>query len=54
MPCHDVFDDHGGVGEARSDEEDIREFCAVGCSGRGAALRVRKVGNMFGSVMTLG
>jgi hypothetical protein len=50
MPCHD---DHDGAGEARSDEEHIREFCAVGCSSRGAALRVRKIGNIFGSVVTL-
>jgi hypothetical protein len=50
MPCHDVVD---GVGEARSDEEYIREFCAVGCSSRGAALQVRKIGDIFGSVVTL-
>jgi hypothetical protein len=53
MPCHDVVDDHSGVGEARSDEEYIREFCTVRCSSRGAALRVRKIGNIFGSVVTL-
>jgi hypothetical protein len=42
-----------GVGEARSGEECIREFYAMGCSSRGAALQVRKIGNMFGSVVTL-
>jgi hypothetical protein len=53
MPCHDVVGDHSGVGEARSGEECIREFYAMGSSSRGAALRVRKIGNMFGSVVTL-
>jgi hypothetical protein len=53
MPCYDVVDDHGGVGEAHSDEECIREFCAVGCSSWGAALRLRKFGSMFGSIVTL-